>query len=177
MNRLDQESGTIAWFVRNPVAANLVMILIVLGGIFSVLRIEKKTMPEMRANNIIVEVLYPQASPEEVERGVVIKIEEAIEEVEGIEGVRSRAYEGLAAITIEVSDSFPFSQVMDEVSFEVNAIFSFPEEAEKPVLRRAELEEDEVINIQITGELDERSMLRLFEEIREELLLLPQVSR
>ncbi|MEM9017381.1 MAG: efflux RND transporter permease subunit, partial [Verrucomicrobiota bacterium] len=177
MSDLSQERGTIAWFVRNPVAANLLMLLIIAGGIVSIFRIEKKTMPEMRENDIYIEVAYPEASPEEVERSIVVKIEEAIDEVEGIDRVVSTAYEGFAAVRVEVADNANFPQVMDEVGYEVNAIFSFPEEAEKPILRRAELQEDEVILVQITGDLDEKTMTEYFESIRDEILALPDVSQ
>lgn len=177
MSEKPKYGGTIAWFVRNPVAANLVMILVVLGGLYSIFTLDKKTMPEMRENNIVIEVPFPQASPEEVERGIILKIEEAIEEVEGIKRVRSRAYEGVGVVTVEVATGAPFFEVMDEVTIEVNAIFTFPTEAEKPIIRRADLEEDDVIIVQLTGDLDEKSLTFLFEEIREELLQLPHVSR
>ncbi|MEM9282130.1 MAG: efflux RND transporter permease subunit [Verrucomicrobiota bacterium] len=177
MSDLQPQKGLIAWFVRNPVAANLLMMLIIFGGVMNVFRIEKKTFPEMRPDHIYVEVAFPQASPEEVERGVIVKIEEAIEEVEGIDRVVSTAYEGFAFVRVEVATGQPLSQVMDEVSYEVNGIFTFPEEAETPILRRADLEEDDIIVVQITGDLDEKALTETLETVREELLLLPGVSQ
>ncbi|MEO0445202.1 MAG: efflux RND transporter permease subunit [Verrucomicrobiota bacterium] len=174
---IESRGGVIGWFVRNPIAANLVMLMFLVGGLISVLGIDKKTMPEMRMNMIRVEVPFPGASPEEVERGILLKIEEVIEEVEGIKRVTSHAYENLGGVEVEVANGFDLPLVMDEVSQQIDSIFSFPQGVENPVIRRADLEEDDVILVQLHGELDEKSMTELFEEIRQDLLLVPEVSR
>ena len=76
--------GLISWFARNSVAANLLMILLLAGGLFSVFTIKKQVFPTVEINNVVVRVPYLGAAPQEVEEGVVVKIEEAIENIEGI---------------------------------------------------------------------------------------------
>ncbi len=169
--------GAIAWFVANPVAANLVMLVLLLGGLISMVSIEKNVFPTMRMNHIIVETAVPGATPQEIEQGVLIKIEEAVSEVEGIGRVFSRASENFGFVQLDVMHGFDLPIVMDEVSIEVNAISGFPGRAENPVIRRAVADGDEVISVQLHGDLDEKSMTMLMQSVRGELLLLPGVSQ
>ena len=99
---ITSEKGIIAWFAKNHVAANLLMLFIIVAGLISAFTIRKETQPEFELNWIQVEVPYLGAAPQEVEEGVVIKIEEAVQDVKGIKKIRSRAREGFASVTIEV---------------------------------------------------------------------------
>ncbi|MDF1753370.1 MAG: efflux RND transporter permease subunit [Verrucomicrobiales bacterium] len=173
----NSESGAIAWFVRNPVAANLSMLVLLLGGIISMLTIEKNIFPTMRMNHIFIEVAVPGAAPAEIEQGVVIKIEEAVREVEGIGRVFSRSAEDLGVVQVDIMHGFDSAEVMDEVSSAVNAISGFPDRARKPIIRKAAVDGDEVISVQLYGELDEKSMTMLMKSVRREILHLPGVSQ
>jgi len=101
MSSIDTKSGIIAWFARNSVAANLLMIMIILGGINGILKVQKQVFPAITVNAITIQVPYLGAAPQEVEQGVILKIEEAIKNLEGIKKLTSTAREGLASINIE----------------------------------------------------------------------------
>ncbi|MBP7547144.1 MAG: efflux RND transporter permease subunit, partial [Corallincola sp.] len=167
--------GIIAWFARNSVAANLLMWLLLIGGLASAFTIQREIFPDIEQQLIAVNVAYPGASPEEVEDGVVLRIEEAIEQISGIKQVTSVAEEGLANVTIEVQESYDLQQVLDEVKLRVDAIVSFPETIEKPLVYELKFEK-EVIWVQLMGEVDERALKELAQQIRDEIVALPEVS-
>ncbi|MEM9025694.1 MAG: efflux RND transporter permease subunit, partial [Verrucomicrobiota bacterium] len=171
-----KQSGTIAWFARNPVAANLLLFLICICGIASVFTIQKEEQPVPEINQIRVRVAYLGASPLEIERGICIKIEEALVNVQGIQEMVSTASESFGGVTIEVRDDANIFEVMDEVTTAVNSIFTFPEDAEKPIISRVK-DQDDIIDVQIYGNIDEREMVRVTKEVRAELLALPEISR
>ena len=106
------EKGILAWFAANHVAANLMMFVIIVAGIISAFTIRKETQPEFELNMISVQVPYLGAGPEEVEEGVVIKIEEAIQDIDGINKIRSTAREGSGNVTLEISLDADLNEVM-----------------------------------------------------------------
>ncbi len=168
-------SGVIAWFARNPVAANLLMLIIIAVGAGSAFTIQRAMMPAFHFEIIWISVPYPGAAPEEVERGVVEKIEEAINDVEGIERVESDALESVARIMIEPLDGISIDKLYDDVQNRIDGITTFPEGAEEPIITQPEVMFP-VLNLQVSGNLDPRSMKSLAENIRRELLTLPEVS-
>ena len=109
------EKGIIAWFAANHVAANLLMLFIIVAGLISSFSIRKETQPEFELNLIQVQVPYLGAAPLEVEEGVVIKVEEAIQDINGILKIRSRAREGFGQVTIEVELDADLNEVLNEV--------------------------------------------------------------
>jgi multidrug efflux pump subunit AcrB len=92
----------IAWFASNPVAANLILVVVVAGGLFTGDRIRQEVFPEVRIETITIQVPYPGAAPEEVEEGVCVKIEEAVQGVEGIRRMTSTAAEGMGVVVLEL---------------------------------------------------------------------------
>ena len=100
------QSGIIAWFARNNVAANLLMLVLIGGGLFSAVLINKEVFPSFTLNLINVNVAYPGAAPQEIEEGINIKIEEAIQDVSGIKKITSVASDGVGSVTIEVDDGY-----------------------------------------------------------------------
>ncbi len=132
------EKGIIAWFAANHVAANLLMLFIIVAGQMSALTIRKEMQPEIQLNWVQIQVPYLGAAPEEVEEGVVIKIEEAIQDVEGIKRLRSTAREGRGTVTAEIELDADFNAVMSEIKTKVDAISTFPALAEKPVIAEIE---------------------------------------
>ena len=117
-----QRKGIIAWFAANHVAANLLMLLILAFGIVSAFTIRKQTTPDFELNNITVRVPYLGAAPQEVEEGVVIKVEEAIQDVKGIVEINSAAREGMGNVTAEVAIDADINEVLSEVKTRVDAI-------------------------------------------------------
>ena len=169
------EAGLIAWFARNPVAANLLMLMIILSGLFSLTEIRRQVFPEIEINIISIQVPYPGAAPQEVEEGINLKLEQAIENIDGIKQITSVAGEGFATVSIEVEDDYDVLQVLDEVKIQTDAIASFPEDAEKPIIYRVKPTHN-VIWLALYGELSEFEMKTLANEIRDELVLLDGIS-
>jgi multidrug efflux pump subunit AcrB len=170
-----QEKGLIAWFAANHVAANLLMILIIVAGLISVSSIRKETNPEFELNRIQVRVPYLGAAPQEVEEGVVIKIEEAIQDLQGIKTIRSNSFEGSGNVTIEVDPDADLTQVLSDVKTRIDAISTFPALTEKPVIYKQEVN-NPVVMIALSGDLNELTRKALGNEIRDELLRLPSVN-
>jgi multidrug efflux pump subunit AcrB len=171
----ERYSGIIAWFAYNPVAANLLMLVIIAVGIGSAFNIQRAMFPAFDIEMIYIRAPYPGAAPEEVEKGVVLKIEEAINDVDGIKRVESDAYESYALIWIEPHEGVDVSKLLDDVQSRVDAIPHFPAEAEKPIISQPEILFP-ALTVQIAGDLDERSMKALADEVRLELLAYPEVS-
>jgi len=173
---MDPKKGIISWFARNSVAANLLMICILVGGLLTALTINKKIMPDIKLNIISINVAYPGAAPQEIEEGINIKIEEAIKEVEGIEKITTIASEGLGRVTINVETSHDPDKVLDEVKLLIDAIATFPQSIEKPNIYRIKPQET-VLYISIYGDLALHEMKELAKSVRTEITALPGVSR
>ena len=131
-------SAIIAWFAHNPVAANLLMLLIVAVGLVSAFQIQRAMFPTFDVEMIFINVAYPGAAPEEVEQGIVLKIEEAINDLDGIKRVESDAFESAARMMIEPQAGTNLSRLLADIQNRVDAIAQFPEEAEKPVISQPE---------------------------------------
>ncbi len=173
---IDAKKGMIAWFARNSVAANLLMVIIIAIGIYSAMTIKKQMFPDITLDVISVRVAYPGAAPQEVESGIIDKIEEVLEDVDGLEKVTSTAVEGSASVSIEVDSGYAVQEVLDEVKMRIDSISSFPEQIEKPTVYRQRINSD-VIWIAIHGEADERGLKELAKDVRDELKLIDGVNK
>ena len=170
-----QEKGIIAWFAANSVAANLLMILIIVGGLITVGTIRKEMNPALELNTIQVRVPYLGAAPQEVEEGVILKIEDAIQDLVGIKRIRSRAVEGSGNVTVEVFPEADIDQLLADVKTRIDAISTFPALTEKPVIYKQEIN-NPVIMIALFGDLDKFGRKSLGNEIRDDLLRMPEVN-
>ena len=170
------EKGIIAWFASNHVAANLLMWFIIVAGLISVFTIRKQTTPDFELNWIQVQVPYLGAAPQEVEEGVVIKVEEAIQDIQGIVEINSSANEGVGRVTIEVSRDSDINEILTEVKTRVDAISTFPALTEKPVIFKIE-PDTPVIFVAIHGNIDDFSRKLYAQEVRNELLTMPEISK
>jgi multidrug efflux pump subunit AcrB len=169
-------SGPIAWFARNHVAANLLMGVVVIGGLAALPQIPQKSFPDIDVPVITVAVEYLGAAPEEVEEGVCIRIEEEIEGVEGVERIRSTANEGICSVRIELFEDADESRALDDVKSRIDAIATFPGETEKPVIALVSPERT-VMEIAITGPHEERDLKVLGQQIRDEIAALPNITQ
>ncbi len=167
--------GIIAWFAANHVAANLLMLFIIVAGVISLATIRKQTTPDFELNTIQVRVAYLGAAPQEVEEGVVVKVEEAIQDVKGIVKLTGRAREGMGTVTAEVSSGSDINEVLNEIKTRVDAISTFPALTEKPVIFKEEVPVH-VVFVAIHGALDEFSRKYIAQQVRDELMQLPDVS-
>jgi len=170
-----QHSGIIAWFAHNHVAANLLMVFILVAGFFSYQNLNKKTFPEFNVNSIQVTVPHLGAAPEEVEFGVILKVEEALEDIEGIKKITSQALEGVGIVTIELQSGYSMSEKLDEVQMQVDAITTFPDQTEKPIIAKQEFK-SQVMWLSVSGSMDRRSRQMMAQDIRDEIISLPSVN-
>ena len=165
----------VAWFAENSVAANLLMVIILVAGIITISNVKKEIFPEMSLDMISIRVPYLGAAPEEVEEGVCVRIEEAIQGLEGIKKITSTASEGMGSVMVEVLPSHDTRELLDDVKSRVDAIETFPDETEKPVIREM-IVRNQVINVAISGEADEITLKRLGEQVRDEITALPGIT-
>lgn len=175
MSRIDTQSGLIAWFARNSVAANLLMWLLIVGGLFGAVNIQKQVFPNFEINVINVRVPYLGAAPQEVEEGVLLKIEEAIKDLEGIKQLNATAVEGMGTVSIQVEDDYDVQALLDEVKVQVDAIPRFPADTEKPVIYRQKIQQD-VIWLSVYGDASERELKEFAKDLRDDIANLPGIS-
>jgi len=168
-------TGIIAWFTRNSVAANLLMAFILIVGVFSYQGLNKKMFPEFNSNSILVVVPHLGAAPEEVEEAVILKVEESLEDIEGIKRITSTANEGSGTVRIELQSGYSMSEKLDEVQMQVDAITTFPEQAEKPIITKQEFK-SQVLWLSVSGSMDRRSRQVMTQDIRDEIMSLPSVN-
>jgi len=159
----------IHWFSRNHVTGNFLMLMIIIEGLATWPKLKKEIFPEIAINAIAVAVPYPNATPEEVEKGVLIPIEEAIQDVDGIDTIRSVAAQGMGAVTVEVATGYQVRNVMDDVKTRIDAIQNLAEEAEEPTLEEM-IVKAQVMSIAVTADTDEHTLRDLAEKLRSGLL-------
>ncbi len=168
--------AAIAWMVKNPVAANLLMMLLIAGGLIYGGSIKQEVFPEIELDAVTVAVTYPGAGPEEVESGVCLPIEEAIFSIEGIKEISCTATEGVGALTAELLLGTDIDQALQEVKSEIDRIQTFPEDAEDPQVSRV-VPRQPVISLAIYGNVSEHSLREQAELIRDQLLDMPGITQ
>ncbi|MEM1094637.1 MAG: efflux RND transporter permease subunit [Bacteroidota bacterium] len=171
--------GAIAWMARNSVAANLLMVAMIAAGLFGLSRVVIEVFPEFSLDSVQVSVIYPGASPEEVEESIVKKIEEQIESVEGIKEITAVAAEGRGVVTAEIELGEDLTRVLDDIKGQVDQILTFPAQAEEPLVREL-TNRQSVIRIAIFAEenspADERALKEIANRVEGEISALPDVS-
>ena len=168
-------SGPIAWMAGHPVAANLVMVILILGGLMMSTQVKQEVYPVSKENKIEIKVEYPGASPEEVEQGILLAIEDVVRGLDGIKRVTSWAQEEWGGVTITLLGDINASTVLQDVTNEIQGIRSFPELAEKPMINLDEYQDD-VLDVMIYGDLEVHVLRDVAERLRDELLQLPDVT-
>jgi multidrug efflux pump subunit AcrB len=166
---------TIAWFARNGVAANLLMALIIVGGLLSMRSVKVEVFPEFDLGLITVTVPYLGAAPEEVEEAVCVRIEEAVQGLDGIKEITSVASEGVGNVTIELTLGADAREVLDDVKARVDAINTFPEETEKPIISELS-NRRQVVYVAVAGDVEEKTLRHVAENVRDELQQIPQIT-
>ncbi|MEN8871410.1 MAG: efflux RND transporter permease subunit, partial [Akkermansiaceae bacterium] len=174
MNPLRQHPF-ITWFAANPVVANILMFSILAAGIFTSLTVRKEGFPAFESESITVEVPIRGGTPEDVERGVAIKIEEALQGVNGVSHIRSISTESQATVTIEAKEDYPIDTLLDEVKVQVDSIPSFPEQAEKPIVQDNKRSRS-VLWIELYGDATEAVRKETARKLRDALLQKPAIS-
>ena len=168
-------TGPIAWFARNPVAANLLMAMLIAGGLLATPMLRQEMFPDVELDVVTIAVPYPGASPVEVESGVCVPVEEALQGLAGIKRIRSNAAESIATIAVELMSGEDVARRLADIRARVDSIDTFPEEAERPIVSQAELPR-QVLSVAVYGDAGERALKETAERVREELSALPEIS-
>lgn len=159
----------IRWFSRNNVSANFIMAAILIAGITTWFKLKKEIFPETSTDVVSVSVPYPGATPEEVEKGVCIPIEEAIRDVEGIDIMRSTAANSIGVVYVEVSGESNVRDVLDDIKTRIDSIENFAENTESPLYEEV-LIKNQVLTVAISADTDERTLRGYAEKIRDGIL-------
>jgi len=157
------------WSVEHRVTVNLLMIFIIVAGVMTVSNMRREMFPQFALDFIDIKVFYPGATPQEVEEGVCLKIEEQLKGVEGIKNIYSNALEGVGTVFLELEKGVDVREKLDDIKTEVDLIDSFPEEAEDPVI--IEIKQNEpAITLAVYGDVDERILKETAERIKNDLV-------
>ncbi|WP_321499071.1 efflux RND transporter permease subunit [Breoghania sp.] len=169
MNRLDRINGLASFFVRHPNAANLVMAMLVLFGIYGLVQLNTQFFPTIESNNISISVKWPGASAEDVEGNILQAIEPEVRYIDGVDEVVSYAREGVGSIQIEFVEGAVMSKALSDVEQAVKAVTTLPEDSETPTVSYRQWY-DRVARIAISGDFPERSLIEFARKIRDDLI-------
>jgi len=174
----EEGKGFFAMFTQNHVAATLLAAAFVVAGITALMtgRIKREVFPEITPNIVSIAVIYPGATPTEVELGVCQRIEEAVASITGVDKVTASAAEGSGSVIVETLQDADVNRVLNDIKNRIDAISNFPAEIEQPIVSRLVVRK-EVINVSISGEISELSLKRLAERTRDSLTDLAEVSQ
>ena len=172
---MSEYRGPIAWMARNSVAANLLMLALMIGGVFFIGKTKQEVFPQFELDLVLISVPYPSASPEEVEQGVVLAIEEAVRGVDGVKELRSTAGEGVGSVSVELLTGVDAKNTLADIKSAVDRIVTFPQDVERPVVRLA-ANRSQVISVIVSGEKSERALRDLAVMIRDDLLSKDEIT-
>ncbi|MDK2779403.1 MAG: efflux RND transporter permease subunit [Pseudomonadota bacterium] len=168
--------GIIPWFANNPVAANLLMVLVIALGIFQVGSLRKEAFPSMEPDSLTISVTYDSGSAKQSEEGLAIKIEDQLEDVTGIKSITSSSTASGVTVTVEKQSDYDLDVLLRDVRSKVDAISTFPADAKNPVIEKAEREEHSLW-LQLHGDADRHTLQQLADELKSDLLADPDISR
>ncbi|NNE19255.1 MAG: efflux RND transporter permease subunit [Myxococcales bacterium] len=172
----DKERGVIAWSAKNSVAANVLMLILIVGGIVTLASgIKQEVFPEVELDVVSVSVIYPGASPAEVEQAVVLAVEEAVRGIDGVKKVTSSAMEGQASTLVELLLNTDKDRALNDVKSAIDPITSFPEDVERPTVSLLS-NRQQVISIVLYGDVDEATLRSVAENSRRTLLQDPRIT-
>jgi len=170
-----KNDGLINWFARNAVAANLIMIFVFLAGALSLSNVSKEMFPRSDTNMITVRASYPGAAPVEIEKGIILPIEAALEGLQGVKKIWSNAGRDFALITLETEPNQNVNEIMSLTEGRIDGIVNFPMDMEKPQIQRV-LKNFWAVGLSVHGNMTQQEKKILGEEIYDELLQLPEIK-
>ncbi len=168
--------GWMAWFAYNPVAANLLMAILLFVGGITALNMRTEGFPVSAPRNVTVSVNFQGGSPEDVEEGAAVKIEDALNGVAGIKKITSTVTASNAVIVVKGEEGYPVGTLKDDVKIRVDAIATFPAQVESIVITE-EQEESHVIYVQLYGDTDHGTLKETARRVKAQLLSLPNVNK
>lgn len=170
-----ERKGAIAWMAQNPVAANLMMALLIIGGLVLSGQVRQEVFPEFKLDMVSITVPYPGASPAEVEQGIVLAVEEAVRGLDGVKRVTAKASEGSGSVTAELMLGEDTNKVLSDIKNAVDRLTSLPEDAERPTVSLMS-NRSEVISVILSGPVTQGMLRTLAERVRDDLLQDPNIT-
>ena len=168
--------GPMAWMARNRVTPNLLMLVFLVGGLLMALQIKQEVFPDFDLDIVSISVPYPGASPEEIERGIVLVVEEAIRGIDGVKEVSATAREGVGSVTAELFEDVDRQKVYQDIKQEIDRVTTFPDDAEEPEVSLVS-HRRQVLNVEVYGDVGEWALREVAEQIRDRLLLDPEITQ
>ncbi|MBW2229851.1 MAG: efflux RND transporter permease subunit [Deltaproteobacteria bacterium] len=168
-------NGAIAWFARNHVAANLLMVVLIVGGVATMPTLTQELIPEISLDLVSVSTLYPGASPQEIEASITNRMEEQLQGLQGVKHIHSTSAEGASAVTVELLAGEDVRARLDDIRAAVDAIDTLPDEAEEPTVKQIEIS-TLVLNVAVAGTADEWALKRITQQVRDEIVALPGIT-
>ena len=160
--------GTISWMARNSIAANLIMVILLAGGLFFAVNMQKEVFPEFELDIVRVNVGYPGAAPGEVEQGILLPVEEAITGIDGIREITASAREGRGSVSVELVSGADRMKVFQDIDQAVNRIRTFPDDIDEPDVELRSRQR-EVMQLVLYGPVDSWTLRKLGERLRDQL--------
>lgn len=176
MAELTPDRGIVAWFASNPVAANLLMIMVILLGVFSLSSLRREALPSIAPDTINISISYDSGSARQSEEGLAMKIEEQLEGISGIKSITSKSTGSNATVAIEKQSDYDLDTLLLDVKAKVDAISTFPVDAKNPVIEKAEREEHSLW-LQLYGDSDRQTLQQLADKLKDDLLGEEDISR
>lgn len=168
--------GPISWMAGRSVTANLLMLVLLIGGLAMGQNINKDVFPDFAIDSVNISLVYPGASPEEVERGAILAVEEAIQDIEGIEEMTATAREGSGTVSVEIIEGENVSEIAQEIKNAVDRISSFPEDVEDPRVADSS-HKHYVVSLALYGDQPEMVLREMAETVRDRLLMDPDITQ
>lgn len=168
--------AAIHWMAENHVVSNLLMLVLIVGGLIVGLNVKQEVFPEVTMDRINISIAYPGAGPEEVEEGIILTVEDSLTAIEGIKQIKSTASEGMGVITAEIYPGNDLDTILQEIKSEVDRITTFPQDTENPVISKVD-NKREVISLVLYGDVSELSLRQQAEQIRDELLQIDFITQ
>lgn len=165
-----KERGPIAWMAKNPVASNVLMLVLIIGGLVTLASgIKQEVFPEVELDVVSIEVDYPGASPAEVEQAVILAVEEEVRGIDGVKKVTSATTEGMGTTFVELLLGTEQDRALNDVKSAVDRITSFPQDVERPIVSLIS-NRQQVLSLVVYGDVDEATLREVVEVSRKELL-------
>ncbi len=171
-----ERRGPISWMTRNPVAANIIMLILVLGGILQIFNIKQEFLPNAELDFVTVTVPYPGASPEEVEQAIVLAVEEAVRGLDGVKEITARANEGSGTVTVEMMPGHDLGRMSQDIQSEVDRIRTFPQDAEEPIISVSSTRR-EVLTVIVSADTADTVLREITEQVRDGLIQSPGITQ
>lgn len=167
--------GIVSWWAKNSVAANLVMIVAIVGGFLGYNMLNREVFPTASFNGATVSVSWPGASPQDVEEQIIVRVEEALSDMDGIETITSTAREGAGFVNIEGKRNVDIGEFIDRIKLEVDSVNNLPPSSYRPIVSQWR-NQDQVVGFAVHGNIDRRDLQAIGREVRDEVAQLPGAS-